>query len=294
MSETRTVVTAESLLNSLTLAAAPEEKPAETVQEPEVSEEVAEQKAEESESKEEKAARKPKKPLIEELVKTRHERNALREENKAVYAELETLRNEISSLRNNVPAEVQDRPNRMQFVSDDDYAQALADWQVDKRLSERQQQEHLEKSQAAQQRLVDSWNARLEASAAELPDFAAVVGKATFEVPNHLYTAILESEAGPQLAYYLAKNPDEARRLANMSYTESIKMLGRLEDRLGDLSADEAPAKREAAGSKSPEVSKAPKPIDPIRGENAAGKPTGQMTYAEYKAHRAQQLAGKR
>jgi hypothetical protein len=288
MSESRTVVTAESLFNSLAAEPAKVEEPTETAHEVEESEPV----AEESLAKEKETKPKSKKPLIEELVRTRHERNELREQNKAVYAELESLRNELNSLRVNTPQEVDAKPNRMQFVSDDDYAQALADWHVDKRLSERQQQEHVERTQVAQQRLVDSWNARLEASLPEMPDFSEVVGKTTIDIPNHLYTAILESETGPQIAYYLAKNPDEARRLVNMSHTESIKMLGRLEDRLGDLSFESKPAKPEVT-SRSPEVSKAPKPIDPIRGENAAGKPTDKMTYAEYKNFRAQQLASK-
>lgn len=286
----RTVVTSESLMQHLAgNTAAPETpKPEPTGEEVKTGAETPEQQTQPK-----------KKPLIEELVRTRHERNEARGENTALQAELAELRQQMQAAQAQpAPKELDPRPQRAQFVSDDDYQEALTDWKVDQKLAERQQEEQQARANAAQQQLADNWQKRLTAAKTELTDFDDVVGKSEVDLPNHIYVAVVESDLGPDLAYYLAQNPEEARLLKGMSPTAALRMLGKLEDR---LAAEKAPPKKDEPkpGTKTntapPEKSKAPPPIDPLK--DASGpveKDTAQMTYQEYKAHRQQQAGQRR
>jgi hypothetical protein len=181
--------------------------------------------------------------------------------------------------------------------------EALAEWTADRKLEERQQEAQQARAAAVQEQLIDDWQRRLDLAKADLADFDEVVGKSEIDMPNHLYFAIVESDVGPQLAYYFAKNPDEARLLKGMSPTAALRTLGKLEDRLlaEQATAIMSPEKKDpapaaaASAQKTPEVSKAPPPIDPLRDASTpVEKPTSQMTFQEYKAHRAAQQAARR
>ncbi|NYS10330.1 capsid scaffolding protein [Xanthomonas phage PBR31] len=283
MSETRTVVTSESLMQQLTGNAPAEEAPKpETTGEPETPE------AEKPEDTPQEQPAKKKKPLVEELVRTRHERNEAKTEAEQLRAELAELRQQMQVAQTQAaPKDLDPKPVRSQFVSDEDYQEALTDWKVDQKLAERQQQEQQARLEAAQQALADNWQKRLAAAKADLTDFDEVVGKSEVDLPNHLYVAVVESEVGPQLAYYLAQNPDEARLLRGMSPTSALRMLGKLEDR---LSQKDEPVREDKPAPVTPEKSKAPPPIDPLKDASSpVEKPTEKMTYQEYKAYRQAQ-----
>lgn len=296
MSETRSVVTSESLMQQLTgqATAAPEAKTPENTGD--------EQKTGAETTGKEGEQQPKKKPLVEELVRTRHERNAARGEAEEAAAKAARLEAELADLRARMeanqalpaPKDPDPKPQRSQFVSDEDYQEALTDWKVDQKLAEQQREQQQARTEAFQQQLADNWSARLELAKAELTDFDEVVGKSDIDMPNHLYVAIVESDMGPQLAYYLAQNPSEARLLKGMSQTSALRMLGKLEEQLANVS--EKPKEQPATGAekkpeKQVEKSKAPPPIEPLTGASGpVEKPTEQMTYAEYKAHRQAQI----
>src|SRR6202012_5793298 len=108
---------------------------------------------------------------------------------------------------------------RSQFVSDADFMEALADWTADRKLEERQQEAQQARANAAQQQMIDEWQKRLDVAKTDLTDFDEVVSKSEVDMPNHLYFAIVESDVGPQLAYYFAQNPDAARLLTGIRPT---------------------------------------------------------------------------
>lgn len=244
---------------------------------------------------------KPRKPLIEELVKTRHERNAARSEIEQLRAELEA----VKARQNYMPQEDPDpKPVRDKFASDDDYLEALTDWKADQVITQRQKQAAEAEAAAAQQRIQDEWLERVESAKKVYPDFADVVGNATIEIKNHIYQAIVESEVGPEVAYYLAQNPAEAQRLNSMSPISAVRMIGKLEEMLLDPAQDAtrnpAPAAQQAASAPAPAPSaapvhptakgtSAPEPINPIRGNSNPAvdtRPASEMTYNEWKARR--------
>jgi hypothetical protein len=299
MSETRSVVTSETLMQHLTgqATAAPEAKTPEKTGD-------AQKTGAETTGKDGEQQPK-KKPLVEELVRTRHERQSARRDAEEANAKAARLEAELADLRARMeanqampaPKDPDPKPQRSQFVSDEDYQEALTDWKVDQKLAEQQREQQQARTEAFQQQLADNWTQRLELAKAELTDFDEVVGKSDIDMPNHLYVAIVESDMGPQLAYYLAQNPSEARLLKGMSQTSALRMLGKLEEQLAQASEKPASGKQQTATSaeKKPETtverSKAPPPIEPLK--DASGpveKPTSQMTYAEYKAHRQAQI----
>jgi len=286
VSATRTVVTSQDL------NAQYEAQAAEAIKQ-------AEKAGDEVAAEENKGAEKPagkKKPLIDELVRTRHERNA--ERDRAAQLEKELARLQQQQAISQVQAQQKDadpRPERHKFVSDADFQEALTDWKVDQRLNEQREADQAARAQAAQQQLADQWERNLDAAKQEIPDFDDVVGKSTINLPGYLYTAIVESDVGPKLAYYLSSNPDEARKLMAMTPTTALRVLGKLEDRLEADADAEGVSVKPSVPEKAPEKSKAPPPIEPLKNSsNPADKPTGQMTHQEYRAMRQAQLASKR
>ncbi|WP_232071716.1 hypothetical protein [Paraburkholderia pallida] len=301
MSEKATVVTSETLLQHITgaPAATPAAAAAPAANEPAKPGEEGKKGAE---TTAQEGQQPKKKPLIEELVRTRHERNEARTEIEVLRAELAEAREQMQAAQAMpAPKDPDPKPQRAQFVSDDDYQEALTDWKVDQKLAERQRDEQQARINAAQQQLSDNWNRRLEVAKTELTDFDDVVGKSEVDLPNHIYVAVVESDIGPQIAYYLAQNPDEARLLKGMSPTAALRMLGKLEDRLAAEKEAPAAAKKEEpkpaakAATAAPEKSKAPPPIDPLSDASSpVEKPAAQMTYQEYKAMREQQAKASR
>lgn len=133
--------------------------------------------------------------------------------------------------------------------------------------------------QQANQARIDAFQARVEAYRDEVPDFEEV---AFHRAPiNDANTAelIMESEYGPQIAYYLGKHPAEARELAGLSPMQKALAIGRLE---GKLSAPPSAPKR---------VTQAPEPIVPAAGTRSPTKLaySADMSMDDYKKWRKQQ-----
>lgn len=95
------------------------------------------------------------------------------------------------------------------------------------------------------------WSAKVESALEELPDYQDVVGSSKALVEPHVASVILESDIGPKLFHYLAKNPNELEQLNDMTERGAIKAIAKLE-----LMLETKPK---------PEVktSKAPEPITP-------------------------------
>jgi hypothetical protein len=151
-----------------------------------------------------------------------------------------------------------------------------------------------EKAAAEQQRIADQaaqvrtdFANRLQSFMKETPDFEAVTSAADIELPTAIIQYILESKKGPQIGYALSKlhasDPTELNRVLNLSPILAIEEIGQLVTNL----AKPAPKKAEQQQV----VSRAPAPITPIDGKTAPVNPdlNRNMTYAEYKALKAQQ-----
>lgn len=202
---------------------------------------------------------KPAKKTFQERMdeKTRLQREAERERD-ALRDEVERLR----AARENPPE-----------PDDEDYIDQI----VERRLAAR---DEAHKAQQAHQTWIDR-----QAKAAEKHEdyFEAVVegaDKGAWVCTPDMAEAIKESEQGAEVAYHLAKNPDEARRIAGLSPYSQIRELGRIEAGLTG-----------AAAPKSNPVTAAPEPPPQARG--AGGKFKVAADTSDFAAFEAQHMAGR-
>ncbi len=168
------------------------------------------------------------------------------------------------------------KPQLEKFDSYEDYVEALTEWKLERRDAAKAEQAKESASKAEQAELAKSWNARQDATRAKYSDYDEVVGQ---EIPitGVMQQALLESDHGAELAYWLGSNPKEAERIAQLGPVAAIKALAKIED---SLSAEQ-PAKPK------PRASSAPEPISPVGARGSvATKDPDKMSFQEYKAWR--------
>lgn len=144
------------------------------------------------------------------------------------------------------------------------YGEADVDYIADKATYQAEQRFKAllaEQAKAQETRaLQDSYAQRQAAFAAKVQDYDQVVieggRRGEWVCSNEMADAIKESEVGPEVAYHLAKNPDEARRIAALSPSAQIRAIGRLE---AQVSQPAKPAVKT--------VTNAPEPAPVLRGQ---------------------------
>jgi hypothetical protein len=212
----------------------------------------------------------------------------------AERARADALEAEIRALKaaQTQATEIEDkpRPQRAAFPSDEEFEDAIGEWRAEKILAKREKEQRAAKEQAAERDLVETWQQRVTRAIDEIPDYADTIRKSEVILPGHIHRAILESEAGPALAYFFAKHPVEAKRYSDMSPTAALRGIGKLEDK---LTAEEDEITLPAKKTAHVEVSKAPPPINPIRdaGGIAEQRP---KDFESYRAKREAEKAARR
>lgn len=139
------------------------------------------------------------------------------------------------------------------------------------RITERQ--ERAEAAQRTATQAVDRQFAELENVAREKwADYDAVTRSPSVPITDAMAELIKDSEYGPDVAYHLGKNPNEAARLAQMSDKQLAREMGRLEARLT---------------TPRPVPKVAPAPVSPVGGNASGGSlDPNKMSMAEYAAAR--------
>jgi len=288
------VVTSENVVewnvNKLGLATEPAETAAETVEETPESEPVAEEGQSEPAVTEQETTeteeRKPNPKLekrFSELTKARKaaEEQAAQERaaREALEARLQALEGQQSNKKTN---EVNTKPQPDDYADAFRYAEALAEWSANEAVARREQEIKQQAEQAKQQEVMKTWQQKLEAVKAELPDYEDMVASSTVAVSDAVRDAILESDVGPRILYELASDDELGAKIANLSTAQALKMIGKLEAKF-EVQTEE-PAKSKPVAVKS----NAPKPINPIRGTGSQSVYTDgeQIDYQAWKAGR--------
>lgn len=149
----------------------------------------------------------------------------------------------------------------------------------------------IEESRAkeAQKAQMDAYNARVEKARTKYQDYAEHAESNAVQISIPMAAAILHHDKGPDLQYYLGKNPAEAERIA--SYTITAPDGSIMPDaprqimELGLLAG-----KMEAPAASPPPVTRAPKPVKPNAPSDAAvEKDPNEMSMEEYARYRADQ-----
>lgn len=242
---------------------------------------------------EEPKEKKPNPKLERRFSEITKQREAAREEARREREARESLEARLKELeaKVNPPAqqpddELGEEPKPEQFSDMYEYAKALAEYTADKKLIERDKEEKARKAAAEQEQKFKAWADRVNAAKNELPDFDDMVQSSDVRVSDPVRDAIIESEHGPKILYYLAENAEFAKKLGDMSVVSAVREIGKIEAR---FEKGEAKPDVKAVVGKS----KAPAPITPLRGAvntvdaglDADGNFHG--TYQQWKAARA-------
>ena len=283
---------AEFYANRLGLAESDSEPVAVEEAEPEAENEQSEPKEAEKEANQE--GERKQNPKLEkrfsEITKQREEarQEAQRERQARVDLEQRLAAMEQQRQPQQQAVNVDQEPQPSQFSDAFEYAKALAEYSTEKALAERDRQVAQAREQEAQQKIIQSWAQKVQDAKAELPDFDDLVASSDVVVNNAVRDAILESDVGPRILYHLAENNDLAKKIASLSPNAALREIGKLEAKFE--------AKPETTQTTPVVRSKAPAPIQPIRGgQGKADVPIsadGEF-HGSYQAWKAARKSGK-
>lgn len=225
--------------------------------------------------------------LKREITIERNKRRAAEEKATQLQQDLSRALEAISTKAEAKKVETDDpRPARHQFDDPDSYDEALINWSSRRaeqlaRAEERQRVSQ-ESQKAQMERTQAQWSDRRATFMADHPDFEAVAERDDLQISLPMAQAMLESEDGPAVAYYLGQNPETAARIAKLDPIQAVREIGKIEARL-------------SAQSEAPTPSRKPDPIKPVGSRSNAGpKSPDQETMEEYAARRASEIAASR
>ena len=244
-------------------------------------------------------------------------RSRARRDRRAMERRLQEKDDEIARLRGQSPQpepakaeEVAPQPKLEDFETADEWAAAFGNWtqaQFDAGKEQAARAEQAKRQEAVQKVIedrIDAYEKRLDEFRETHDDYDEVARDDELAITEAMAEVIMESELGPQLAYHLGNNPEEAEKIAGLSPLAQAKALAKLETRLeaeqakaetpeedpedepeeGE-EAEEATPKSQPAAAKAPRPSptKAPEPITTVGGGGAPAKrDTENMSMADY------------
>lgn len=181
-----------------------------------------------------------------------------------------------------------------------EYADAKASWaaknEVEKYAAKTQKELETSQVQEVQRRMYDAYQAKVQTAKEKYPDFDQVMQATDVTVSRLIGDAIGRHENGPDIQYYFAKHPEEAKRISSLTvdiYDPSTRQTTEQPDVLKQLTELGRIVDRIAGGtpraSVSPSVSAAPRPIKPIAaGTEPSSKSPDEMSMEEYAAYKRQ------
>jgi hypothetical protein len=182
-------------------------------------------------------------------------------------------------------------PKIEDYTKYEDYLMAQAEWAADRRYDQRHQEAQRHHEQARHNQVIADQHRHLENQQRTLqtlvdkaeekyPDFYEKVftqDPSVVPISAVVGAAILESDQGSDVAYYLGTHPTEAQRIAKLSPTSQLREFGKIEVML---------TKPQSA---------APPPLNPVSGKRVhEGMPTGEeKDFKDFLAKRNRQLGRK-
>lgn len=225
-----------------------------------------------SEQKQKKGAQDRIRELIEREKTAQTEADQAKREAAELRAQIEAIK-----ARPN-PLEEAAKPSRGAFPNDDAYLEALADWKAQQAIATREKEQREAQMKAESEEIVRNWESRQNKAMKEIPDYQEVLEAADVPMSAHVHQGIVESEVGPHLAYYLALNPGELRRLNGMRPVVALRHMMKIE---AALQEEEEPSSASAPKSRAPE------PINPVK--SGASTTTKATSFEEYRRRRQAQ-----
>lgn len=174
------------------------------------------------------------------------------------------------------PPVAEGRPVRQMFPSEEAYIEALVDHKAAAMQQKIMEQEKQKQREAEQLTIAQSWQKKQDEARKRYQDYDDYVTENDTPVPQPVIDALLAADAGPDIAYYLGRNPDELARISALPAARAAYEIGRIESKLGNA-------------TKTPVA--APKPPTVVRGAGGVAKPIDLNTcsVAEYVRYRESQ-----
>lgn len=255
------------------------EEEIEAVSQPEVEDGTQEETDESATSKAKKGKGLDKR--FAELTREREEAKAYANAQAQKAAELEARLAEFEKSKPQ-PQEPQnlESPRPENFDTYDAYIDALTDYKLDLREKNKEAEKAKQEQLSKEQEIIKLFEERKQAAAAKYADFDEVIASARdIDVTPAMESYVIESEYGPEVAYFLAKNKDLAAEISQMSYVKAIASLGKIE------------AQFEKSSGAETKVTSAPKPVTPLKGGSTHKIDlTNESNYEAWKAERNKQL----
>jgi hypothetical protein len=226
--------------------------------------------------------------------------NRLQEENRRLREQLASNGGQAHDARQPQAAtargaeEADAEPTLEQFDYDiEKYTRAHTQWGIRNAQKTSKAEAEAATARESQQQMFDSYNERLAAFEAEHPDFQEAVNSIEYDLSREVGLAILAHERGPEIAYYIANNDDEAFNLANTLPQNAAKAVDRLIKRMDaaqqasqpDPQRDPEPADPVTAALKAANanpaakpISKAPAPTPTVAGRSVVKVPPEKQT----------------
>lgn len=186
------------------------------------------------------------------------------------------------------------RPKRDDFATHEEFVRADAVYEALQAVEAKSKKEAAEasareKAKSAEQQ-ERTFAEGVEKARKEIPDFDEIIEASEAPMSQTMREVILESAVGPQLAYHLATNLEDARRIVNLSERQTVRELAKIEAAIE--------AKSKAAGTTTAAAAKpsgAPKPASTSRASGGDTNPTpgdlSKMPFEQYREYRRKQGA---
>ncbi|NIA67784.1 hypothetical protein HBA54_04200 [Pelagibius litoralis] len=169
-----------------------------------------------------------------------------------------------------------DFPKQEDFTDYSQFLDAKAEWVAERKAQEVIERERNSFQEKQAKRSHDAAMAahmgRVDKARVEYEDFDEVAFADDVMITPEMHNAILGSEHGPKVQYYLGSHPDEAARITRMDAYAQVREIGKLEAKL-----TAKPPKKSTT---------APPPPKTLKGGGKPEKDPAKMTQAEYEAWR--------
>lgn len=191
----------------------------------------------------------------------------------------------------NAPAQRQGAPRLEDFDFDHNaYQQARDQWVIDQAKTSLTEETRKAEEARKQQDTMVAYYQRANEFAADHPDFEEVVGSIAYPLHDALQAAIAAHPNGPQIAYHLGNNDDEAFALASIQPHLAAAAVQRLAARLSA-----APAAPAVPALNTKPITQAPAPPPTVGGRAVADVPDDKLTDEEwFRRERERERSGRR
>jgi FtsZ-binding cell division protein ZapB len=143
------------------------------------------------------------------------------------------------------------------------YQRALIAHEAKRLFEEQRQTVTKAQEQQRQAETLANYSAKVAEFADEHPDFMESVGSMKYPIPDATQMAIIAHDRGPEIAYHLAHNDDDAFQLASIQPHLAAAAVERLASRL--TAAQQAPQQPQQPPTR--HVSRAPAPVATVGGK---------------------------